>query len=259
LAAKILAGGKLDPVDITARNEGFFAPDLVQEAGVGARALPARDHTLSLAGSAILHGLALALIPLLAPQHGTETTGKGLGLVPVEVELDWNRASPAAKPTQAVHAPTGGAPEAPPLADALASKLEALAKLRAPGPDAPSEGDSSRAASMLPSSASSPGPAGMYGLKDFVLDQVERHWNLNLANLKDADYSVPVRVKITKTGEVLKAELVGDSRSGDPHYDEVAISARNAVLASSPLALPAGQYADVMDMVIYMNPRDTLR
>src|SRR5262245_26123064 len=46
---------------------------------------------------------------------------------------------------------------------------------------------------------------------------------------------------------------------GDPHYDEVAISARNAVLASSPLALPAGQYDDVMDMLIYMNPRDTLR
>jgi hypothetical protein len=106
---------------------------------------------------------------------------------------------------------------------------------------------------MLPSSASSAGQAGMYGLKDFILDQVERHWNLNLANLKDADYSVPVRVKIMKTGEVLNAELIGDSR------DEVAISARNAVLASSPLALPAGQYDDVMDMVIYMNPRDTLR
>ena len=246
-------------MDVITRNEGFFAPDPVVEVGAVPRALPGRDHTLSLAGSAILHGLALALILLLAPQHGTETTGKGLGLVPVEIELDWNRASPAAKPTQAALAPTGGAPEAPPITDALASKLEALAKLRAPGPDAPSEGDSSRAASMLPSSASSPGQAGMYGLKDFVLDQVERHWNLNLANLKDADYSIPVRVKITKTGEVLKAELIGDSRSGDPHYDEVAISARNAVLASSPLALPAGQYDDVMDMVIYMNPRDTLR
>jgi len=246
-------------VDVIARNEGFFAPDPVVEAAAVPRALPGRDHTLSLAGSAILHGLALALILLLAPQHGTETMGKGLVLVPVEIELDWNRASPAAKPTQAALAPTGGAPEAPPITDALARKLEALAKLRAPGPDAPSEGDSSRAASMLPSSASSPGQAGMYGLKDFVLDQVERHWNLNLTNLKDADYSIPVRVKITKTGEVLKAELVGDSGSGDPHYDEVAISARNAVLASSPLALPAGQYDDVMDMVIYMNPRDTLR
>jgi TonB C terminal len=76
---------------------------------------------------------------------------------------------------------------------------------------------------------------------------------LNLANLKDTDYSVPVRVRITKSGEVLKAELLDDSGSGDPHYDEVAISARNAVLASSPLALPPGQYDDVMDMVLYMN------
>jgi len=246
-------------VDITARSEGFFDLDLVEEAGAVSRVTPGRDHTLSLAGSVVVHGIALGLLILFAPQHGTETAGKALGLVPVEVELDWNRASPAAKPTQAALAPTGGAPEAPPVTDALASKLEALAKLRAPGPDAPSEGDSSRAASMLPSSASSAGQAGMYGLKDFILDQVERHWNLNLANLKDADYSVPVHVKITKTGEVLKAELVGDSRSGDPHYDEVAISARNAVFASSPLALPAGQYDDVMDMVIYMNPRDTLR
>jgi hypothetical protein len=246
-------------VDITARSEGFFVRDLVEEAGAVARVLPGRDHTLSLTGSTALHVLAIALLVVLAPRYGTETAGKGLGPVPVEVELDWNRAAPAAKPTQAALAPSGGVPEAPPVTDVLASKLEALAKLRAPGPDAPSKGDSSRAASMLPSSASSPGQAGMYGLKDFILDQVERHWNLNLANLKDADYSVPVRVKITKTGEVLNAELIGDSRSGDPHYDEVAISARNAVLASSPLALPAGQYDDVIDMVIYMNPRDTLR
>jgi hypothetical protein len=240
-------------VDITARSEGFFVRDLVEEAGAAARVLPGRDHTLSLTGSTALHVLAIALLIVLAPRYGTETAGKGLGLVPVEVELDWNRAAPAAKPTQAALAPSGGVPEAPHVTDVLASKLEALAKLRAPGPDAPSKGDSSRAASMLPSSASSLGQAGKYGLKDFILDQVERHWNLNLANLKDADYSVPVRVKIMKTGEVLNAELIGDSR------DEVALSARNAVLASSPLALPAGQYDDVMDMVIYMNPRDTLR
>jgi len=245
-------------VDITARNEGFFARDLVGEAGAAARALPGRDHTLSLAGSTELHVLAIALLVVLASHSGTEMAGKGLGLVPVEVELDWNRAPPAAKP-QASLASSGGAPEAPPVSDALATKLEALAKLRTPGSGAPSEGNSARAASMLPSSASSPGQKGMYGLKDFILDQVERRWNLNLANLTDAEYSVPIRVKIAKTGEVLKAELIDNSHSGDPHYDEVAISARNAVLASSPLALPAGQYDDVMDMVLYMNPRDTLR
>jgi hypothetical protein len=242
-------------VAIVARHEGFFDRDLIEEAGAASRAMPSQKL---LASSAILHGLALALILLLAPQHGTETTGKGLGLVPVEVELDWNRAAPGKKPVQAALAPSGGAPETPPVTDALASKLEALAKLRTPGSDAPSEGNSARAASMLPSSASSPGQTGMYGLKDFIVDQVERRWNLNLANLTDAEYSVPIRVKITKSGEVLKAELIDNSRSGDPHYDEVAISARNAVLASSPLALPAGHYDDVMDMIIYMNPRDTL-
>jgi hypothetical protein len=245
-------------VSIIARNEGFLAPDRIEADLAAARAIPHRDRALSVAGSAILHGLVLALILLLAPNYGTETAGKALGLVPVEVELDWNRVSPAAKPTQAALAPSGGAPEAPPVSDELATKLEALAKLRTPGAGAPSEGDSARAASMLPSSASSPGQPGMYGLKDFIVDQVERRWNLNLANLTDAEYSVPIRVKITKSGEVLKAELIDNSHSGDPHYDEVAISARNAVLASSPLALPAGHYDDVMDMTIYMNPRDTL-
>jgi hypothetical protein len=256
LAAKILAGS-LDPVDIVARNEGFFAADLAGSSD--SRAMPGRDRTLSLAGSMVLHVLAIALLVVLAASYGTDRPGKGPGLVPVEVELDWNRAAHAEKPAQAAVAPSGGSSQAPAAADALASRLEALAKLREPGVAAPSEENGPRAATMLPSSASSPGQKGMYGLKDFILDQVERRWNLNLANLKDADYSVPIRVKIAKTGEVLKAELVANPRSGDPHYDEVAISARNAVLASSPLALPGGQYDDVMDMVLYMNPRDTLR
>jgi hypothetical protein len=244
-------------VAVVARNEGFLAPELIDEAGVASRTLPARDQALSLAGSAALHGFVLALLLVLAPQYGAQTAGKALDLVPVEVELDWNRAAPAETPTQAALTPSGGAPEAPPVADTLASKLEALAKLRAPSAGASSE-YTSRAATMLQSSASSPGQTGMYGLKDFIRDQVERHWNLDLANLKGTDYSVSVRVEITRNGEVLKAELMDNPHSGDPHYDEVAISARNAVLASSPLALPAGDYDAMMEMVLYMNPRDTL-
>jgi hypothetical protein len=49
------------------------------------------------------------------------------------------------------------------------------------------------------------------------------------------------------------------ARSNDPAYREVAISARNAVLLSSPLSLPPGHYQEVMDMVLYLNPRDALR
>jgi hypothetical protein len=245
-------------VSIVARNEGFFALDLAENGPDVSRAIQSRDQRLSLAGSTILHGLALALLILLAPQHGTERAGKGLGLVPVEVELDWNRSAPSDASTQATLTPAGGAPEAPPVADALATKLEALAKLRAPSSGTWSAEDGSRAATMLPSSASSPGQKGMYGLKDFILDQVVRRWNLNLANLKGADYSVPIRVKVARNGEVLKAEVMDSPYSGDPFYNEVAISARNAVLASSPLALPAGQHDDVMDMVLYLDPKATM-
>src|SRR5262249_44045207 len=130
--------GSLIPWTSPPAMKDFFPPDPVLEAGGVPRAPPGRRHTPSPPRSAVLPGLALALILLLAPQHGTETTGKGLELVPVEIKLEWNRASPAAKPTQAALAPTGGAPEAPPITDALASKLEALTKLRAPGPNAPS-------------------------------------------------------------------------------------------------------------------------
>jgi hypothetical protein len=245
-------------VAIIARNEGFFDSGLA-EAGGGAGARPSGDRALSFAASAVLHGLVLTVLLLLAPRYGTESAEKGLGLVPIEVEIDWNRTAPGQRSMQAALAPSPGVAEAPPVADELTTKLQALAKLRQPSSDLPSDGNSSNAASMLPSSASSPGPKGMYGLKDFILDQVERHWNLNLANLKGAEYSVPIRVEIAKSGEVLKADVVDNNRSADPVYRDVALSARNAVLASSPLALPAGQYDDVMDMVLNMNPRDTLR
>jgi hypothetical protein len=70
---------------------------------------------------------------------------------------------------------------------------------------------------------------------------------------------VPIHVKMAKDGVVLKAEIVESSRSNDPAYREIAVSARNAVTLSSPIALPPGTYQDVMDMVLELNPRDTLR
>jgi hypothetical protein len=245
-------------VALTARNEGFFDPDLIEAGRTGAGAAPRGDKALSLAASTVLHGVVFALLLILAPRPGTESAGKGLSLVPIEVEIDWNRAASAQKPTQAAVAPSAGSAQAPPIADALATKLHALAKLRQPNSDSPVGGNSSEASSMLPSSASSPGPEGMYGLKDFILDQVERHWIFNLANLKGGEYSVPIHVEIARSGEVLKADIVDNARAGDPFYREVALSARNAVLASSPLQLPAGHYDDVMDMVLNMNPKDAL-
>jgi hypothetical protein len=96
-------------------------------------------------------------------------------------------------------------------------------------------------------------------VKDYIRAQVERRWNLDLATLGNSDLSVPIHVEMTSEGVVLKAEIVESARTSDPAYREIAVSARNAVLLSSPLSLPAGHYQGLMDMVLYLNPRDALR
>jgi hypothetical protein len=42
-------------------------------------------------------------------------------------------------------------------------------------------------------------------------------------------------------------------------FRDIALSARNAVLLSSPVPLPAGNYPEKMDMVLNFNPRDALQ
>ena len=79
-------------------------------------------------------------------------------------------------------------------------------------------------------------------MKDFIRAQVERRWNLDLATLGDHQFSVPIHVEISSGGTVIKAEIMDTARSNDPAYREVAVSARNAVLLSSPLSLPPGHY-----------------
>jgi hypothetical protein len=59
---------------------------------------------------------------------------------------------------------------------------------------------------------------------------------------------------------VTKAEIVESARAAkDKIYRDVAISARNAVLLSSPIELPAGRYESVMELTLLLNPKDTLR
>jgi outer membrane biosynthesis protein TonB len=185
--------------------------------------------------------------------------------VPIDVEIRDDRPAPAQQQTAAMPqgderrppsntTPLGAEPSAgEPVPDALETKLQALAKLRQP------DSDTKIAAmtSNLPGSSGAGTPG--QGLKDFIRAQVERRWNLDLASLGDSEFTVAIHVKMTKDGVVLKAEIVNSSRSNDPAYREIAVSARNAVTLSSPIALPPGNYQDVMDMVLELNPRDTLR
>lgn len=144
-------------------------------------------------------------------------------------------------------APQKGAEPVPqPPKDELQSRLESFAKLTIPGDSAVSaEGN-----------GSAYGPSG-YDLKDFIRAQVERKWSLDLDALEDRKVTVFIHVVLAPDGAIKKAEIVNDRRT-DAAYHSLAISARNAVLLSSPITLPAGTPASALDVILNLSPKDTL-
>ena len=163
----------------------------------------------------------------------------------------------AASPTP----PDGVAPlKKQPPPDELDARLKALSELRQPDTDArllDSPGLSNLSAT---SNGAKLGAQATYSMKDYVRAQVERRWSLNLGRLGDRNLLIPIRIQMKRDGTITKAEIVdADRTKSDKLYNFIAVSARNAVLLSSPVALPAGRYSDTMDMVLELNPRDVLR
>ena len=221
--------------------------------------------------SAILHGVVLLLV-LVVGIFGSEGSEGGLQIVPVEVELiPQNASAPAEQQAPALPQPNsaqspsdptpdGAAPLTEPVKDELQVKLEALAKLRQSDVlTSNRENGGARPNRVATNDDITSGRQGPFSVKDYIRAQVERRWNFDLANLGSNDFAVPIHVEITNAGVVLKADIVDSPRTNDPMYREVAVSARNAVLLSSPISLPAGHYDPVMDMVLDLNPRDALR
>jgi len=217
-------------------------------------------HALGL--SAFIIVLALAanpndksiVIPVDVVQLANETTGP---LEPNKADLPQQPtappSSPAAKPVDISPA------KERPVPDDLEIKLQKLAQLRQPIVDTrlSEKGEGlSRASTMRKEATLGPDAA----IKDFLRDQIEHHWSLDLAILRGRNISVPIRVAITSAGLITKAEVVNSPELGiDPVYDEVAASARDAALLSSPLTLPPGHYASSMDLILSLNTRDALR
>lgn len=225
------------------------------------------------AGSVFLHGLVLSVF-FVAGQQGLQAARGGATFIPVEVRVVGN-GSPAPLPQTSLQqqiardVPAGpalaGAPSAAaqipsdsPEADGLTAKLQALAKLRQP--DMSEQGDSGGAAMPAANDGAAFGFDSMYQVRDFLRAQVMRRWHLDVASLGRDHVSVPIRVEITSGGEVLKAEVLSaDHAAVDPAYDEIAASARNAVLLSSPFVMPKGHYQSEMEVVLYLDPKDALR
>jgi hypothetical protein len=229
-----------------------------------------RESAAGFALSMLLHGLVLCLL-LVVGVFGTRGSQGGLEIVPVEVEIEPQSASVQAEPPtaalprpDAAHssdaATNGVARLSAPDTDALKAKLDALAKLRQPDVTTPSEENGAAGPDRVAKNDDiTSGLEGPFSVKDYIRAQVERRWNPDLAALRNHEVSVPIHVEITSAGVVLKAEIVDTARAADPDYHEIAVSARNAVLLSSPIALPPGHYQDVMDMVLYLDPREALR
>jgi hypothetical protein len=246
---------------------------------IGAARKRARETGPGFASALFLHGLIVALIILLHMQVGRSPQPSALRIVPIDVvqlgeqttsppailksAVPQQKRVPAKRQEQASPVPPQGiSPKGakPVPLDNLDAKLRALARLRQPE-TAPSVIDNSGQSDVTSTSdAAIAGSDAAYSVRDFVRQQVVRHWSLDLHTLGGRRFQIAIHVVMTRDGKIEKAEIVDKERyRTDAVFRDIALSARNAVLLSSPVPLPAGKYAEVMDMVLNFNPRDALQ
>jgi hypothetical protein len=245
----------------------------VEIAATSGREIRRYNLSVGLVCSVLLHGLLLPAFILML--YSTAQPRDVLLAIPVDVvELSDETTGPpqpektlvpqqrAAEPSLPVAEPVGiSRLTKPPLPDALETKLRMLAKLQQPVVDThllEKEVGRSRISAMRDEAL--PGPYATYALSDLLRAQIERRWGPDLARLGGRNLSILIRVEMTSRGVVTKAEIVKNPQfSADKAYDDIALSARNAVLLCSPFTLPPGHYEDVMNMTLSLNTRDALR
>ncbi|HSZ74690.1 MAG TPA: hypothetical protein VK779_07715 [Rhizomicrobium sp.] len=239
-----------------------------------------QEDGASFIGSVLLHILAAIVVLFLLSKTGLPSSHTVTRFLPVEIvqldnDKDGDTASPPEQhrslvfqqqsfhvpvPVSASPRPVGETPQKmrPPV-DELQTKLQSLAKLRQPDtPLVPLE-SSPQASTDSTSPDAAAGDEASYGVKDLIRAQVERRWLLDLALLGKRDFRVPIHVEVTRDGKVLLAEIVDKRRyNSDAAYREIALSAHNAVILSSPFALPPNYYKDVTDITLNLDPRDAL-
>ncbi|MGN6517315.1 MAG: hypothetical protein ACTHLR_15910 [Rhizomicrobium sp.] len=225
-----------------------------------------------IAGSLLLHGIALLLILLLLIRHAEQIAQKQSPFVPVDVVQlgDETTAPPspnhAPVPQQKAMKGPAGAPKpqayapnrtkAP--ADELEVQLKNLSKLRQPDSDLKIENGA--AADSATTNGAAPGSVTAYSVRDYIRAQILRRWVFDFSELGNRNVSIPLRVALTGRGVVIAVEILNRDRFvKDRIYRDVALSARNAVLLSAPFKLPDGAPKEGIDFTLDLNPRDTLR
>jgi hypothetical protein len=233
----------------------------------------AEENGIGLAVSFLLHGAAAFLVLFAVAHSSFKTAPPTTPLVPVDlIRLgDETRSPPAerqavvpqqragktveeASPTREAVSPTGRK-QAP--VDALDAKLRDLARLKQPDSQLKIGG---QGVSNVDAANGEPGDSATYSIRDYVLAQVLRRWTLNLSRSAERPIVVPIRVAMKRDGTITLAQIVEEGRAKtDVIYRDIAIGARNAVLLSSPIALPAGDYPKEMHFTLLMDTRAVLR
>jgi outer membrane biosynthesis protein TonB len=160
--------------------------------------------------------------------------------------------------------PTTKLPRPQVPADDLTQRLKQLAQLKQPAPPVPAnprQQDGAGASNVTAAAADAARARdSTYGVKDFIRAQVERRWNPNRQAIKGRKWTVAIHILIARDGTVNQAEIVDEARyRADKAYFDFALSARNAVLLSSPLSLPAGTYDIAKDIVIDFDPKRVMQ
>ena len=218
-------------------------------------------HALALSAIILILGLtadpidAPVVVPVNIVQLADETAGPRQS---EKADVPEQKAAPLSSPDAKPIDLSARQKQQPP--DDFEIKLRKLAQLREPMVDTnlarKGEGLSRVSATRQDAAL---GPEAK--IKDFLRDQIEHHWSPDLASLHGRNVSVPILVAITTTtGVVTRAEIVNNVGAGfDSVYDEIAVSARNAALLSSPLALPPGHYPKSMQVIVTLSTAEALR
>jgi hypothetical protein len=235
-----------------------------------------RESAPGIVVSLLLH-LLVALSVVLLMMRTAHPPSSSPAIVPVDVviRLAEQTQSPAARVKAPVPVPrTGGlhsevqssprpfegtaANKAKPVPlDDLDAKLRALARLRQPSKTLPALDNAPASDAAGPASQS--GDAS-YSVRDYVRAQAERRWNLDFSKIGRRRFAIPIHVVMRADGTIVEADVVDKQRAAqDAVYRSVALSARNAILLSSPILFPAGQFSDNVEMTLVFNPRDMMR
>ena len=237
----------------------------------------ARKDGAGMGVSLLLHGALLLLILFFARRAMHEQPAYQ-SVVPVAIVAQSEGPAPEPKQQKAAgvisktpvilprapvahHTPTATAPNktSEPV-DELEQQLKALSKLKQPNTDTRLQGEQGTSDYAQNGNDNESGGQGMYHTRDIIRAQVLRRWSLDMTRLGNRNFDILIHVQLKRDGTVVEADIVDMQRfKTDSTYRWIALSAKNALILSSPLTLPPDMDRNNLELTLKLNPRDTMQ